>query len=143
MSCTVDASVFVAAARKNDVHHLPSREFLFRAASASVPLVCPTLVLPESVAALARETGDPELAVRLVHAMLDTANLHLVALDAARAEQAAWVAANQRLKGADAVYVAVAEAAGTTLVTWDTEMLERCPGSVRCVTPPDWVAALP
>ena len=117
MSITVDASVFVAAARRTDVHHSASREFLFSVASEALPLICPTLVLPECTAALARETGDSALAARLAHVVLDTAALQLVALDVPRAQRAAEIAASQRLKGADSIYVAVAEEFGAELVT--------------------------
>ena len=39
--------------------------------------------------------------------------------------------------------VAVAEAFDATLLTWDTEMLERSPDVVPTMTPADWLARQP
>jgi predicted nucleic acid-binding protein len=38
------------------------------------------------------------------------------------------------LRGANAIYAAAAASTGTTLVTWDNELIERAGG----VTPSDW-----
>ncbi len=46
----------------------------------------------------------------------------------------------QRLRGADSVYVAVAEEFDTLLVTWDTEMLERGAAIAQTITPALWLA---
>jgi hypothetical protein len=40
---------------------------------------------------------------------------------------------------ADAVYVAVAEDFDAVLVSWDEEMLERCPESVLAMNPEKWL----
>lgn len=58
-----------------------------------------------------------------------------------RAGQAAELAAVYRLRGADAVYLAVAEEFGTTLVTWDGEMHTRGANVVTAVTPAEWLTA--
>lgn len=58
-------------------------------------------------------------------------NLTLVALDDALAEVAATIAADRALRGADAVYVAVAQRYGTTLVSLDHEQRERAARSSR------------
>ena len=60
-----------------------------------------------------------------------------------RADEAAEIAISYRLRGADAVYAAVALEFGTTLVTWDGEMLQRAPAAVPTMTPTDWLAANP
>jgi predicted nucleic acid-binding protein len=39
----------------------------------------------------------------------------------------------------DAVYVAVAEAMGATLITWDDEMLARGAAKVPALTPSQWI----
>lgn len=66
-----------------------------------------------------------------------------MSLTSARAEEAARVAASYRLRGADAVYVAVAQEFGTMLITWDAEMLTRGARAVPVLTPTDWLAANP
>jgi predicted nucleic acid-binding protein len=56
----------------------------------------------------------------------------------ASARRAAQIAIVHHLRGADAVYTAVAEAFNAALITWDQEMLERCPAAVSTLTPAVW-----
>jgi predicted nucleic acid-binding protein len=44
-----------------------------------------------------------------------------------------------RLRGADAVYVALAAMRHLPLITLDAEVLERTPASVECLTPAEWL----
>jgi predicted nucleic acid-binding protein len=59
----------------------------------------------------------------------------LVPLSRDLARRAVEIAIRHRLRGADAIYVAVAEQAGSSLVSWDQEMLERGRAVVTTVTP--------
>ena len=61
---TIDASVFVASARSDEPNYLISRDFLREAQTHEV--YCPSLVLVECAAAIARQTRDPSLAEELV-----------------------------------------------------------------------------
>jgi predicted nucleic acid-binding protein len=65
-------------------------------------------------------------------------NIQFADLDFLLAQQAALIARTQRLRGADAVYVAVAQVANATLITWDTEMLQRASAVVATLTPLQW-----
>ena len=51
-----------------------------------------------------------------------------------------WVAAQQRLRGGDAVYLALATKDTAPLITLDAEMLKRAPEGVRVFTPGGWLA---
>ncbi len=61
--------------------------------------------------------------------------IHLISLDLPTARKAVQIAIEHRLRGADATYVAVADAFGATLISWDQEMLRRCPAAVATMTP--------
>jgi predicted nucleic acid-binding protein len=61
--------------------------------------------------------------------------LRLVPVGAELGRQAARLAADLRLRGANAVYVAVAARLDIPLVTWDGEQLARAGGRVRVTTP--------
>lgn len=52
MKITIDASVFVAAARPAEPHYLESRAFIPEAQKVNIEVICPTLVLLECGAAL-------------------------------------------------------------------------------------------
>jgi predicted nucleic acid-binding protein len=139
MILVIDASVFVAAARTQETHHSVSRQFLRQARSQEATVLCPTLLLPECAAAIVRPTGDVALGEELVALISSFPGLRLVNLDPSLAHQAVQVATHHRLRGADSVYIAVAEAAKATLVTWDEEMLERGAGVVVTQTPLQWM----
>jgi predicted nucleic acid-binding protein len=83
------------------------------------------------------------LAQRLVSVVKNFIGMRLIALSIPLAERAAQIAADQRFRGADAVYVAVAEEFAATLVTWDDDMLRRGAALVTTMTPDDWLKAQP
>ena len=140
---TVDASVFVSSLRLTESHSAESNRFLERLRRDRAALVCPTLALTETVAAIARPTRDTQAALQAGLTLDGLTNLRLVSLDADLARQAAKLAATHYLRGADAVYLAVAQHNGSTLITWDTEMLQRGPAVLSTLSPTDWLAANP
>ena len=140
MNCTAAASVFVAVAKPGDLRPKESRRFLQEARASQTNLPCPTLVLPECAAALARQTRSTGPAERLVRAIQRLPRVEFVDLDLPLGQRAAEIAASLRLRGADSVYVAVAEARTATLITWDAEMLQRAPAVASTMTPTEWMA---
>ena len=137
MNLTIDASVFVSAARPSEKLYPLSFRFLHRVKGARI--FCPTLVLAECGAAIARPTGDPLLSGRLVNLVRYFPGMTQVPLDLSLAFRAAEIAIENRLRGADAIYAAVAENFDAILVSWDEEMLERCPNSVQAISPERWL----
>ena len=139
MRCTIDASVFVASARSDEPNYPQSRRFL--KAAQSLEIYCPSLALAECAAAIARQTGDPALAGEIVSIIVDFPGINLISLDLSLARKAAQAAIKYKLRGADSVYVAVAEVYDATLITWDLEMLRRCHTAVVTMTPEKWTVA--
>ena len=139
MNLTVDASVFVAASRADEVHYRASRQFLQQIQARQCDLYCPTLVLPECAAAIARPTADARLAEELVLLIQGLPRLHLVPLDVTLAQHASQVARDHRIRGADSVYVSVAGIFDSKLVAWDAELLERGASVVTTMTPLEWM----
>jgi predicted nucleic acid-binding protein len=137
--CTIDASVFVASARSDESNYLTSRRFLSEARSEEV--YCPTLALAECAAAIARQTGDCHMAGEMVGMIECFPGINLVSLDLPLARRAAQIAVEHRLRGADAAYVALADAYDAALISWDQEMLKRCPAAVETMTPAQWLEA--
>jgi predicted nucleic acid-binding protein len=122
---TVDASVFLNAFNPYEAGHEESRRLLARMQDEAVPIIVPTLLLPEVAAAVGRGRDDADLARRFTATLKQLPHLVLVSLDETLAQQAADVAAQHRLRGSDAVYAAVALRFGSTLVTLDREQRER------------------
>lgn len=95
----------------------------------------PTLLLPEIASAVARASDDSGASLEYATATAALPHLMLVSLSPAMARQASQLASTHRLRGADAVYVAVARRYATTLVSRDEEQRTRTAGAVPCFTP--------
>jgi len=132
---TIDASVFISRLREGDEAHEASREFLEALFDRPILIVLPTLVQPEITGAVRRLAGDSHIARRALEVLDPLPNMNLVPLERRLAAEAAHLAAEFGMKGADAVYVAVARLFDTTLVTLDLQQRERCPSAVRVVDP--------
>jgi predicted nucleic acid-binding protein len=94
----------------------------------------------ELAGAIARTRGDSDLAQQMAAALLALPSLQWVSLDGPLADQAAQLAAQYRLRGADAVYAAVAWASGCNLISLDQEHLTRLGTVVPTMTPSDAIA---
>ncbi len=132
---TIDASVHVSALNLAEADSAASREFLALLQRYRVPLFCPTLLLVEVAAAVARVFDDSRRALALAAALRGIPTQTLVPLDDVLADRATDLAARARLRGADAVYAAVAQRYGTTLVTLDRQQLDRLSPVVRTARP--------
>ena len=131
----VDASVWVSLFVASDVHHAATRAWLAACVYAGTPIVAPSIVLAEIAGAVARRTGlgaDGDAAVRLATAL---PGMRLINIDRRLATHAAALAAALRLRGADAVYVALADLLGVPLATWDAKQVERAGGRVPTTLP--------
>jgi len=124
---TIDASVFVSAFTPTEPAHEASKAFMLSVHKQSIPIVIPVLVLPEISAALSRGQGKPELGLAFVQELRNLPNTTFIDVDDAVATLAVEVAANNRLRGSDAIYAAVALRFGTELITLDKEQLDRLP----------------
>jgi predicted nucleic acid-binding protein len=129
---TIDASVHVSALNPTEADSVGSRAFLAWVRQQHIPLFCPTLLLVEVAAAVARALGDAERAVAIAEVIRGWPDQTLVSLDEALASRAVDLAATAQLRGGDAVY-AVAQQYGTTLVTLDRQQMERLPPLVKTV----------
>ncbi|MPY90120.1 MAG: PIN domain-containing protein [Luteitalea sp.] len=132
---TIDASVFVNAFNPHEAGHAESLQILAAIQERGDPVVVPALLAPEIASAVARASDDSAGALQYANAAAALPHLTLVTLTAAMARQAAELAATHRLRGADAVYLAVARRYGTTLVSRDSEQVTRGSAVATCQTP--------
>ncbi|MDW8403349.1 type II toxin-antitoxin system VapC family toxin [Chloroflexus sp.] len=118
---TLDASVLMRRINAKDPATVVCNELLEAIRLKAIPLVEPLLVLPEVAGAFSRLFRDPMRGRVYAELLRDLPNTTYVPLDAALAQVATELAADRFLRGADAVYAAVALRYGTTLVTLDDE----------------------
>jgi predicted nucleic acid-binding protein len=132
---TVDASVFLNAFNPYEAGHEDSRQLLALLQEKAIPIIVPTLLLPETSAAIARGRADAGMARQFTAALQRLPHMVWVPLDDTLARQAADIAARCCLRGSDAVYAAVALRFGSTLVTLDQEQRERAAEVIPTRTP--------
>lgn len=121
----LDASVYVALLRATEPAHEQSWGWVQQARQRGERLLAPALLLPEVAAAISRGSQKPLLARRVAELLTRFSLIELVAVTPELAGHAASIAADHRLRGSDAVYVALAEELGQPLVTLDRQQLER------------------
>lgn len=124
---TIDASVFVSAFTPSEPGHQASKSFMLNVREQSIPIIVPVLVLPEISAAISQGQGKPELGKAFVQELRNFPNTTFIDVNESVANLAVDIAANNRLRGSDAIYAAVALRFGTELVTLDKEQLDRLP----------------
>lgn len=132
---TIDASVWVSGDSPNEPDSASSRAFLDRVATESTVVIVPTLLRVEIAAAISRVRNNPVLAKEYSEKLAALPFVQWVTLDPALAEHAARLAADHFLRGADAVYAAVALVHGCELISLDQEHLTRVTSVVRVRTP--------
>ena len=131
----VDASPWVGRFVSTDKIHRQSYDWLLDRLNNLDVLVMPILALAEIGGAVARRNRSEVNGIDAVEMVRILPNVELVDLDPQLGLASAAVAARLGLKGADAVYVAVASQYGLPLVTWDDEQLRRGANVVRTATP--------
>ncbi|MGH2562432.1 MAG: type II toxin-antitoxin system VapC family toxin [Thermomicrobiales bacterium] len=121
----VDASVWVSSIVVDDVNHAVSyawaREWNLRGGEFAAPV----LLLSEVAGSVARRHRLPGVGQRALITMLRDPTLNLVEIDRELAASAAQLSARLLLRGADAIYVALALQLNVALITWDNEQIRR------------------
>ncbi len=136
---TIDASVWVAADAADEAARDVSRAFLRAVLDGGLAVHQPAISIVEVAAAVARRTGDPDLARQAGQRVLEMPSLVVHPLDLDSASEAAALAGHVRLRAADAIYAATASRHGTRLVTLDMELRERAAIVVDALTPTEWL----
>jgi predicted nucleic acid-binding protein len=131
----IDASVYVALVNAGEKAHAVSWAWFEHTRVTNQPVVAPAILIPEVAAAISRGVGDMALANRIVGQLKGAGVIELLPVSLALAERAAEIAAGHRIRGCDAVYIAVAEQLGEPLVTLDRQQLERAAAIVEVIGP--------
>lgn len=142
MMYTRDANIFIRDTDPNDPLYPVCRKLLETLDRRQIPIIVPNLLLAEVAATMSRTRRDPIRARITAESIKAFTHIHLVPIDETLAQEAAELAADRALRGADAVYVAVAHRSGGTLVTLDREQRERAAPVVRALTPAEALAEL-
>jgi predicted nucleic acid-binding protein len=121
----IDASVYIALVNAHETEHASSWAWFEQARAADESVVAPVILLAEVASALSRGMGDPTLAHRVAQQLARSEVIKLIQITMPIAKRAAEIAAEHRIRGCDAVYIALADQLSDTLVTLDRQQLER------------------
>ena len=136
------ANIFVRDLDLADPNYAACHELLAELVASGTPIYVPTLLVVEVAATISRTRRDPLYALAVSLGLRELPNLTLLPLDSTLAQQSAELAADFRLRGADAVYIAVAQQTGTALVTLDAELRTRAASRITTYTPEEALVAL-
>ena len=131
----VDASVYVSIINSGEKDHARSWAWFEESKASLGSIVAPVLLLAEVAAVLSRGVGDKALAHQVVEHLRQSGMIEFVPVTLAMAECAATTAADHRIRGCDAIYIALAEQMNQPLVTLDRQQLERAPSFVIVCKP--------
>jgi predicted nucleic acid-binding protein len=118
----LDASVWIAAIDEDDRFHSSARAL---ALTPAHPLGALDLTIYEVANVVGVVKGQGDLAARICRAIFKRSNRNLTRVDAALAEQAVKLTADNGLTAYDAAYVAAARKHSWTLVSADVKDLVK------------------
>lgn len=130
MFIVVDASVWVARLVPQDVFHESVKEWMSARLEEGDQFLAPSLLLAEIGGAISRRT-TPSLGLKAVEQVQSLPGMQLVEMEHSLLFEAARLAAELGLRGADSTYVAVAAHLDIPLITLDADQKERASGRVE------------
>jgi predicted nucleic acid-binding protein len=139
---TIDASVWINSFDGREQGHETSRQLIELFRDNNIAVLVPNLLFIEIGGAIRRRFNNQNQAELFTNTVRNQTNIAALPLDDETEQQATSIAIQQGLRGADAVYVAVAIRHQCTLVSLDNEHLTRLVGVVETRTPADLLAEL-
>ncbi|HEX9721731.1 MAG TPA: type II toxin-antitoxin system VapC family toxin [Candidatus Paceibacterota bacterium] len=131
----VDASVFLSAAKGDEPYSKQSKGFLDSVESEGHKMLVPEILIPEVASGLFRATKNSKFSLEFVGALRGLPNCTFVPVDGRLADRAAKIICETGLRGADAIYVALAFEYAVPLVTLDKEQFEKGKKVIDVVSP--------
>jgi predicted nucleic acid-binding protein len=126
---------WISAVSPEEKQHESSKSFIDRVIAANSQIVVPTLLRVEISAAFSRVGKSPILLKATIAHLVSLRSVRWISLEKALADAAAKIASVHRLRGADAVYAALASEYGCKLVSLDNDPLERVSTVMVAQTP--------
>ncbi len=130
MFIVVDASIWVARLVSEDVFYQPVREWMATRLAEEDQFLAPSLLLAEIGGAISRRTTS-SLALKAIEQVQSLPGLQLIEMEHSLIHDAAHLAAELGLRGADSTYVAVAARLDLPLITLDADQRQRAAKRVK------------
>ncbi|MCI0549364.1 MAG: type II toxin-antitoxin system VapC family toxin [Anaerolineae bacterium] len=130
MFIVVDASIWVARLVSEDVFYEPVKQWMSARIENDDEFLAPSLLLAEIGGAISRRT-TPSLGLKAIEQLQSLPGLQLVEMEHSLLREAAQLAAELALRGADSTYVAVAARLDIPLITLDVDQREKAARRVK------------
>jgi len=131
----IDATVWISRILVEDIFHTISRTWMRAQSAQGHLLVVPSLFFAEVGGVVARRTGSTAMGMETIQRIARVPALRVIPINRNLGVDSGKLAAQLHLRGADAVYVALARRLNIPLATWDQELLQRA-GQVVTVQQP-------
>jgi predicted nucleic acid-binding protein len=131
----MDASVWVSRLISHDPNNSRAVAWLGNHVRGGGILAAPTMLAIEIAAAISRRTGSAADAHAAAGQLYALPFVRLAPIDQSLVAEATYLSADLGLRGADAIYVALAKQLGIPLVTFDAEQLTRPVGVIPTIEP--------
>jgi predicted nucleic acid-binding protein len=130
-----DTSTWIAGLVSGDAHHADTVPFLRLMESQSTQFAVPAHFLAEIAGVLAR-TGELDEIIEIEIQSIETSGrFHITPVSVGLGLLAAEIARVAKIRGVDAVFVALARGLDIPLITWDKQQRERGGLFCRTMTP--------
>jgi predicted nucleic acid-binding protein len=126
----IDASIWVARLVAEDVFYEPVKTWMSARLADNDQFLAPSLLLAEIGGAISRRTM-PSLALKAIEQIQNLPGLQLVEMEDSLLQEAAHLAAQLGLRGADSIYVALAARLDLPLMTLDVDQRERAAKRIK------------
>jgi predicted nucleic acid-binding protein len=131
----IDASVWASSLLHNDSNYQAAHGWISNHIGKGGYFVSPLLLVIEISATVSRVTQDARSGRAAATQLYSFSLMRLVPLDQLLLDEAVDLAAHFYLRGADALYVAVAKQLSIPLVTFDAEQLTRPASIITTIRP--------
>ncbi len=121
----IDASVYIALVNEDEPGFVASWQWLQAIYNNRERLAAPAIMMAEVAAGISRGKGDIIHARKIIRCLQRSRLIEFWPISLSLAARSAEIAADYRIRGCDAVYVALAEQLGTDLVSLDRQQLAR------------------
>jgi predicted nucleic acid-binding protein len=130
-----DASVLVSYLMDTDKYYIPTFAWFSRYVATNQQIIIPTIAFPEVGGPVARRKKQSAAGQLAINNLLTVPGVVFIDVDIRLARISARLAATLQLRGADAVYVTLAQRLGVPLISWDNDHINKTKGVITACTP--------
>ena len=137
MRLVVDSNIFISSLDPIDRFHSECYPIFEKILNFEIEVICPVLVLVETICALRRRTNNEKLAHDYYRNLAFLPSINWLDITIEVAEKSCMLGAKTGLRGGDAIILQVAEQYGVPILTKDKEINEKAPKGIMVFEPLD------